>query len=106
MFHTSRRRDFGAPGILEAPPAEKSVTPKCAETKLKLNRGQRVCNFEEKSLLKAHFLGSNGGIWGVHHIPRQQAREMELFTIREITTTLNPVRLGAIRWSVSGIATI
>lgn len=64
MFRASRRRDFRAPGILEAPPAERSVTPKCAESKLKLNGGQRVCNFEEKSLLKAHFLGRNEGIWG------------------------------------------
>lgn len=44
------------PVILEARPAEKSVTPKCTETKLKLNGGQRVCSFEEKSL-QAHFLG-------------------------------------------------
>lgn len=75
MFHASRRREFRAPGILEAPPAEKSVTPKGTEIKLKLNGGQRVCNFEEKSLLKARFLGSNTGIWGVHQIPREQARE-------------------------------
>lgn len=64
MFHANRRHDCRVPGILEAPPAEKSVTPKCAEIKLKLNGGQCVCNFEEKSLLKAHFLGSNEGIWG------------------------------------------
>lgn len=49
MLHASRRRDFGASGILEAPPAEKSEDLKCTETKVKLNGGQRVCYSEEKS---------------------------------------------------------
>lgn len=49
MFHASRGRDFGASGILEAPPAEKRENPKCTETKVKLKGGQHVCYSEEKS---------------------------------------------------------
>lgn len=48
MFHASRRRDFRASGVLEAPPAEKSEDPKCTEIKVKLNGGQHVCYSEEK----------------------------------------------------------
>lgn len=103
MFHASRRPDFQAPGILEAPPAERSVTPKCTETKQKLNGGQHVCNFEEKRLLKAHFLGGYGECI---KFSVNKAEKWELFTIKEITTTVNPVWLGAIRSSVSSITTI
>lgn len=53
MFHASRRRDFPAPGILQAPPAEKSATPKCRGTRVGWNGGQRVSNFQEESLLQA-----------------------------------------------------
>lgn len=49
-------RDFRASGIPEAPPAERSVHPKCTESKLKLNGGQCVCDCEEKSLT---FLGES-----------------------------------------------
>lgn len=53
MFHASRRRDFPAPGILRAPPAEKSAAPKCGGTRVGVNEGQRVSNFQEESLLQA-----------------------------------------------------
>lgn len=100
MFHASRRRDFRAPGILEAPPAEKSVTPKCAETKLQLNGGQSACSFEEKSLLKARFLGSNVGVCGAGRgCIKFPANEPE-------KSALNPAWLRATEWSVSGITTI
>lgn len=70
-------------------------------------RGQHARGFEEKkrSLLEAHF-SELGVISGCIEFPANKRGKWELSTIKEITSTRNPVRLRAIREGVSRAKTI